>query len=151
MKIKYLLVLGFIFLVACTSEQKKKDRLVTYIVRDMCNDISTKMSDGIKQNGTGDATVDLLAVSIINALGVPMEDFCHCFTDIMSQELASRFTYKELLELRKDKIKQLMVANKIIEQRDIKTDMENCLSGTVQKKGKEYEDYQKTLDDKFGK
>jgi len=101
--------------------------------------------------GTGDATVDALAITVINTLHVPMEDFCHCFTDLMNQELASRFTYKELIDLRKDKIKQLMVASKIIEQRDINADIENCLNGTVQKKGKEYEDYQKSLDDKFKK
>ena len=139
----------FVFITSCTSEAEKKERVVKYITRDMCKNISSKLNNSIEQNSIGDETVDALAMSIIGALDVPLEDFCHCFTDIMSKELSSKFSYKELLELRKDKIKQLMVASKLIEQRDIKADIENCLTGTLQKSGKEYEDYQKTLDDKF--
>jgi hypothetical protein len=138
-------------LISCTSETKKKERIVSYISRDMCKNISSKMSNGIDQVGTGDETVDALAITIIESLDMPLEDFCNCFTEIMGSELMSKFTYSELIELRKDKIKQMMVASKIIEQKDIQVELENCMKGTVQKTGEKYQEYQERLDDKFGK
>jgi len=144
-----LLIFGL--LNSCTSETEKKQHLVKSISNNMCDNISTKLSNGIDQVGTGDETIDALAITIIESLDVPLKDFCHCFTDIMNKELMSKFSYKELQELRKDKIKQMMVASKIIEQNNIQVDIENCLQESLNKSGENYQNYQKTLDDKFNK
>jgi hypothetical protein len=141
----------FSLLLSCTSESEKKQHLVKSIANTMCDNISTKLSNGVDQVGTGDETIDALAITIIQSLDVPLEDFCHCFTEIMNKELMSKFSYDELKELRKDKIKQLMVASKILEQRDVQADIENCLQITLNKTGEQYQDYQNTLDDKFKK
>jgi len=147
----FLGLITFSLLLSCTSESEKKRHLVKYISNSMCDNISDKLSNGIDQIGTGDETMDAIAISIIQALDVPLEEFCHCFTEIMNKELIDKFTYSELQELRKDKIKQLMVAAKILEQKNIQSEIENCVRGSLNKTGRKYEDYQKTLDDKFKK
>lgn len=138
-------------LLSCTSETEKKERLVSYISDNMCTNISSKLSSGIDQVGTGDETIDALAISVIESLNVPLEDFCHCFTEIMTKELMGKFTYAELMELKKDKIKQMMVASKILEQENIQVDIENCLQSTLNKAGERYQNYQNKLDKKFKK
>ena len=136
-------------LLSCTSEADEKKMLVSSISKKMCSNISSLIGNEINQGGTGDKTIDALASQIIESLDVPLEDFCHCFTEIISGELLNKFSYAELSELRKDKIKQMMVASKIMEQISVRTDIENCLKGSLIKTGKKYKDYQNTLNEKF--
>jgi hypothetical protein len=144
-------ILLVFILMSCTSEEENKRLLITYVTKDMCKGIGSDLSESLRTDITGNEDVDKIAHEFLGSLEISIEKFCNCFSDIIGQELQSKFTYKELLEIKNDKIKQIMVGKKILESRDIQVEMQNCLKNTISEKGKEYQNFQNSIDEKFDK
>jgi len=136
---------------SCTSEEEKKHDLIKAMTKNLCKDIGNNTGQNMTASNNGNQDINNIIAGMLYLVNVPMEKFCNCFTDVIGQELQSRFTYDELVELRKDKTKQFMVIKKIMETRDLKADMGNCNDSTSHSKVKDYQNYQQKLDEKFKK
>jgi hypothetical protein len=138
-------------LLSCTSDAEKKEQLVNLISKNVCDNLSSKSSEKFNQNRYGNQADYELAIALMQLLNVPIKDFCECFTGIISRELLNKFSYSELLEIQKDMIKQLMVAYKILEQREIQVGIENCVKESLNNAGEDYQNFKNSLDDKYRK
>lgn len=66
--------------------------------------------------------------------------------DNIENELLSKFTYDELLDIQQDNVKQLMVAKKIIENNPTQEKITKCIKDKMLGK---YEEFNDELEDKF--
>ncbi len=146
-----MVLIAMLGLISCVSEVEKKHNLVKGMTKNLCKDIGNNTGQNTTASNNGNQDINNIIAGMLSLVNVPMEKFCNCFTDVIDQELQSRFTYDELVELRKDKTKQLMVIKKIMETRDLKADMSNCNDSTADSKVKDYQNYQQKLDEKFKK
>ena len=90
-------------------------------------------------------------ISDINTgtLGKIPEYWCDCYTYFVVKDLTEKFSYKEVLEIKNDKTKQIMVLQKIVEvhQEDLKL----CIAESTNKIFENYDDFAKDLHKKYAK
>lgn len=145
------LLILIIFFEACgPSDEQKRVTLSKRIGHETCDDISiissnivgSFISELFNQGGEGNITN-------INTgdLGRIPEYWCDCYTYFVVSDLSEKFTYKELVEIKKDKAKQMMVLEKIVEVHQ--EDLEMCIVASTNKKFKNYDDFAKELDIRF--
>ena len=119
MKIRFILISIFLslLLTSCVSEEQKKKEVVVQITNHLCDNIS-----------------ELLGANTTNTYNSNQE------------ELFSKFTYDELLDIQQDNVKQLMVAKKIIENNPTQEKIAKCIKDKMLGK---YEEFNNELENKF--
>ena len=148
---KYAFIILLICFFSCTSEEDKKQQMVQYVSKSMCKGVSAEIGNSMANSNTENEEASKIVANFLSSLDVPIEKFCHCFSGIIGQELQSKFTYEELIEIKKDKIKMLLVGKKILEQNNIQANISDCLKGTIEAKTNEYKKFNDSLDKKFDK
>lgn len=147
----FLFVLLFVASCGPSQEQKKK-AIATRIGRETCNDISN-LSIGLV-GGLVNSLVKELSngnISDINTgtLGQMPESWCNCYTYYVVKDLTEKFTYKELVEIKRDKAKQMMVLQKIVEVHG--EDLKQCIADSTGAIFKSYTDFENDLQKKFNR
>lgn len=131
-----------IALVSCTSEATQKKAIIQQMTNPICEGFDND------ENTASQPEADLI-LALINDLtnnGVAnAEECCNCFNTVVGSALMEKFTVGELQEIQKDKIKQLMTMYRMLENKDIQNQLTEC----VMKKIKNYNDFDKELQDKF--
>lgn len=138
-----------IFIVSCTSEAAKKKIIVNRMTEDICSMLGEQfnMSGAGAQTGVFNELLSQLGEKVSEeSLG-----YCNCIKDIIGKSLLEKFTLKELEDIERDPIKQLMILSKITEQEAIQAQVLQCLEEGVQNVVGEYEDFNQKLEEKYDK
>lgn len=130
-------------LVSCISEEQKKKEVVVQITNHLCDNISELL--GANTTNTYNSNQEVI-VALIKLLHIPTEKCCKCVMDNIEEELFSKFTYDELLDIQQDNVKQLMVAKKIIENNPTQEKIAKCIKDKMLGK---YEEFNNELENKF--
>lgn len=158
MRSKYSSLLIFIFIVSsCTSSRKEREKQIQLKIADQiasesCNDISSISTGvtGVLINTIFNEITDGNGANInTGTLGSIPKNWCNCYSYFVVTDLTEKFTYKELLEIKKDKIKRMMVLKKIVELHQ--EDLKQCIRDSTLNSLKGYDDFAKQLDKKFSK
>lgn len=124
--------------------------LATRIGHETCDDISnitTGLVGGFVNalfNQISDSNISNIST---DNLGKVPEYWCDCYTYFVVKDLSEKFTYKEIQAIKKDKTKQIMVLEKIVEVHQ--EDLKQCIAESTNKIFKSYDDFAKDLDKKF--
>ncbi len=132
-----------LFLISCVSEEQKKKEVVSQITNHLCDNITELLN---VNNGNTDNTNQQVVIALINLLNIPLEKCCSCVMVNIEEELLSKFSYNELLDIQQDNVKQLMVAKKIIENNPTQEKIAKCIKDKMLGK---YEEFNNKLEDKF--
>lgn len=145
MKVQYLLISIFmsLLLTSCMSEEQKKNEVVAQITNHLCDNITTLLS--ANTTNADDSNQEVI-LALVNLLHIPTAKCCSCVMDNIEDELHSKFTYDELLDIQQDNVKQLMVAKKIIENNPTQEKIAKCIKDKMLGK---YEEFNNELEDKF--
>lgn len=130
-------------LVSCISEEQRKKEVVVQITNHLCDNISELL--GANTTNTYNSNQEVI-VALIKLLHIPTEKCCKCVMDNIEEELFSKFTYDELLDIQQDNVKQLMVAKKIIENNPTQEKIAKCIKDKMLGK---YEEFNNELENKF--
>lgn len=148
MKWKSILFIGIIFLFACKSEEKKKEDLSIKIAQETCEKMSKLSSSiiggllsGIFNSITG--SNDGLETG---NLGKIPDNWCNCYCEIVSKELKEKFSSNELEQIEKDKTLQIILIEKILENK--KEELQTCIAQSTNTKLNSYQEFKNKLDEK---
>lgn len=144
---KNIIILSCLFLslllISCVNEEQKKKEIVMQITNHLCDNIAELLN--ASSNNTVDANQEVV-LALINLLDIPIEKCCSCVMENIEDELLSKFTYDELLDIQQDNVKQLMVAKKIIENNPTQEKIVKCIKDKMLGK---YEEFNNELENKF--
>jgi hypothetical protein len=145
MKVRFafISILLSLLLTSCVSEEQKKKEVVVQITNHLCDNISELL--GANTTNTYNSNQEVI-VALIKLLHIPTEKCCKCVMDNIEEELFSKFTYDELLDIQQDNVKQLMVAKKIIENNPTQEKIAKCIKDKMLGK---YEEFNNELENKF--
>lgn len=132
------------------TEEQKKETLAKRIAHETCDDISS-ITTGVV-GSLIDALFNQITegnISDINtrSLGKVPEYWCDCYTYFVVKDLTEKFTFKEIQSIKKDKTKQILVLEKILEFHQ--ADLKQCISESTNKIFKDYSAFEKELDKKY--
>jgi len=134
-----------LLLTSCVSEEQKKKEVVVQITSHLCDNISELLSANATEANSSSSNQEVIT-ALINLLNIPTEKCCMCVMVSIEEELLSKFTYDELLEIQQDNVKQLMVAKKIIENNPTQEKIAKCIKDKMLGK---YEEFNNELEHKF--
>lgn len=145
MKVRFTLItmLLSLLLTSCVSEEEKKKEVVMQITSHLCDNITELLSTNTTNT---DNTNQDVVLALINLLNIPIEKCCSCVMVNIEEELFSKFTYDELLDIQQDTVKQLIVAKKIIKNNLTQEKIAKCIKDKMLGK---YEEFNNELEDKF--
>lgn len=148
MKVLFTLIsiLLSLLLTSCVSEEERKKEVVVQITDQLCNNITELLSANTTNTTNLDNSNQDIIIALVNLLNIPIEKCCTCVMDNIEEELISKFTYNELVEIQEDNVKQLMVAKKIIENNPTQVKIAKCIKNKMLGK---YEEFNNELEDKF--
>jgi hypothetical protein len=143
MKVRFafISILLSLLLTSCVSEEQKKKEVVVQITNHLCDNISELL--GANTTNTYNSNQEVI-VALIKLLHIPTEKCCKCVMDNIEEELFSKFTYDELLDIQQDNVKQLMVAKKIIENNPTQEKIAKCIKDKMLGK---YEEFNNELEE----
>jgi hypothetical protein len=146
MKIRFILISIFLslLLTSCVSEEQKKKEVVVQITNHLCENITELLSANAAN--TENNSNQEIVTALIKLLHIPTEKCCKCVMENIEEELFSKFTYDELLDIQQDNVKQLMVAKKIIENNPTQEKIAKCIKDKMLGK---YEEFNNELENKF--
>ncbi|MFN8296689.1 MAG: hypothetical protein U0T69_10870 [Chitinophagales bacterium] len=133
-----------IFFTSCVSEEAKKKEAVARITNNLCDHISELLATD--NTDTPNDPNDELVLALVDLFHIPLEKCCSCVMENIEDELQTKFSFEELMEIQEDQVKQLMVARKIIENNPTQEKIVQCIENKMLGK---YEDFNKKLEDKF--
>lgn len=126
------------------SERERKLEISAEITHNICDNIA-KLTDS-SASLLEDPASQLLASAFLNMFDAPINKSCNCVENAVKEKLADKYTIKELLDIEKDGVKQMITLTSIIKLAEVQDSILDCVERSTIT---DYEDFQKNTDKKL--